>query len=80
MAAYPREGGQARAVAITWEDLPQEQRQELFGGATWGDWTYEEQAEDAVERPTTQAVRRGKALKINRDLLLVRRGSLLFSR
>jgi hypothetical protein len=58
-------------VAITWEDLPQEQRQELLGGASWGDWTYEEQAEDALERSTTQTVRRGKPLKINRDLLLV---------
>lgn len=61
---------QPRAIAIPWEE-----QDKLYGGATWGDWTYEElqeQADEPAERVPQQTTRRGKPLKINRDLLLVR--------
>ena len=66
---------QSRAIAIPWEE-----QDKLYGGATWGDWTYEEQQEQAdepAERAPQQTARRGKPLKINRDLLLVRACVLL---
>ena len=72
VAAAPRDGSQVRAIAIPWNEGPDQ----LGPTSTtpWGGWSFEdvEQTDELVERPAAQMSSREKPLKINRDLLLVR--------
>lgn len=70
--AASRDGAQVRAIAIPWNDGPDQL--DRGGTSPWGGWSLEdvEETEEVVERPASQTQSRGKPLKINRDLLLVR--------
>lgn len=69
--AASRDGAQVRAIAIPWNDGPNQL--DRSGTSPWGGWSLEdvEETEELVERPAVQTQSRGKPLKINRDLLLV---------
>jgi len=70
--AASRDGAQVRAIAIPWNDGPDQA--ENSGSSVWGGWTFEdiEESEELAEKTLPQASSREKPLKINRDLLLVR--------
>lgn len=70
--AASRDGAQVRAIAIPWNDGPDQA--ENSGSSVWGGWTFEdtEESEEVAERTAPHTSSREKPLKINRDLLLVR--------
>ena len=72
VCAASRDGAQVRAIAIPWNDVPDQL--DRSGTSSWGGWSLEdvEEIEEVAERSTAQTQSRGKPLKINRDLLLVR--------
>ena len=63
-----REGTKPRAIAITWEDLAE---QEDPGTGEWGDSEATVQDRPDIRPAAVLPAGRPKPLKINRDLLLV---------